>query len=134
MSVSVSVVPPGQTAEYWPYVSPLIEKALVHGWNTPEEVYALIDESKAQCWLAIENNRVIGTWVTRIEQADIGRFCLVWLGGGEQSNKWIPLIQEYTEPWAKENGCKEMQIVGRKGWVKRLPEYKWTAVVLRKEL
>lgn len=134
MPVSVSTVPPQEARVYWPHVLPLLDKAIEFGWNTADEVFGLIESAQAQCWLAVEGNRLIGVWVTKVEQSARGRFCLVWLAGGEQVNKWMPMVQEYTEPWAKENGCSEMQIVGRKGWVKKLPDYKWTAIVLRKEL
>lgn len=134
MSVSVSTIPPERAREYWPYVAPNIERALEYGWNTPLEVLALIENAQAQCWIAVDEGKLIGVWVTRIEQSGVGRFCLVWLAGGERVSEWIPLVQEHTESWARENGCSEMQIIGRKGWAKRLPDYKWTAIVLKKEL
>lgn len=134
MGVAVSTVRPDHARVYWPHIEPLIARAAEYGWNTTDEVLALIEQSQAQCWLALDEGRLIGTWITKIEQSGKGRFCLVWLAAGERVNEWIPLVREYTEPWARENGCKEMQIIGRKGWVKKLPDYKWTAIVLRKEL
>ena len=130
----VATVPPAKAREYWPYVEPHVEKALEYGWNQPEEVLELIANAQAQCWMAIDGEKVMGVWVTRVEQSERGRFCLVWLAAGEKVHEWLHLVTEKVEPWAKENGCSEMQIVGRKGWVRRLPDYKWTAVVLRKEI
>lgn len=127
-------MPPEHARAYWPHIKEHIERALEYGWNTPEEVLALIENAQAQCWFAYDDEKVYGVWITRIEQSDIGRYCLVWLAGGERANQWVPMVTEHTEPWAKSQGCEHMQVVGRKGWVKRLPEYKWTAVVLRKEL
>lgn len=134
MDVAVTTVPPARAREFWPHVERQINMALEYGWNTPEEVLALIENAQAQCWLAIKGDKVLGTWVTRIEQSERGRFCLVWLAGGEKVHEWVHLVGENVEPWARENGCEEMQVVGRKGWVKRLPDYKWTSVVLRKSL
>lgn len=132
--MNIGTVPPARARDFWPHISQHIEAALDYGWNTPEEVLALIENAQAQCWFAFDGDKVWGVWVTRIEQSSRGRFCLVWLAGGEKSNQWIPLVTEHTEKWAREQGCENMQIVGRKGWVKKMPDYKWTAVVLRKEL
>jgi len=132
--VAVLTVPPARAGEFWPHISQHIEKALEYGWNTPEEVLTLIENAQAQCWLAVKGDRVLGVWVTRIEQSERGRYCLVWLTGGERVHEWLHLVGDEVEPWARENGCEELQLVGRKSWVRRLPEYKWTSVVLRKSL
>lgn len=134
MAIAVSTVRPDQARDYWPHIQPHIERALEYGWNTSDEVLALIEVAQAQCWLAVDEGKVLGAWVTRIEQSERGRFCLLWLAGGERLHEWLHLVGEHTEPWAKENGCTQMQMVGRKGWVKRLPDYKWTSIVLRKDL
>jgi hypothetical protein len=41
---------------------------------------------------------------------------------------------EHIESWARTMGCYAIEIVGREGWQRVLPDYKRTAVVLEKPL
>lgn len=52
---------------------------------------------------------------------------------GEHSHEWAHLISE-IENWAKSQGCGKIETWARKGWVKRLPEYRMTHVLLEKDI
>ena len=43
-------------------------------------------------------------------------------------------LMDEMEEWGKSVGCKSSYFSGRKGWVKRLPDYKQITVTLHKEL
>ncbi len=53
---------------------------------------------------------------------------------GENARRWIPYIADYIEPWAKNLGCEKMELIGRKGWLKWLPDYELQEIVMVKSL
>ncbi len=52
---------------------------------------------------------------------------------GEHAHEWVHLIAE-IEAWAKANGCGKVEAMARKGWAKRLPDYRMTHVLLEKDI
>jgi hypothetical protein len=50
------------------------------------------------------------------------RVCRIWLAGGDMAELTTEMLPQ-VEAWAKANGCTRMEIVGRKGWKRVLPEY-----------
>ena len=58
--------------------------------------------------------------------------CRIWLAGGNMKEllSFYPKIQLF----AKENNCKRMEIVGRKGWEKVHKDHDAISVVLTKEI
>ena len=99
----------------WDQVSPLIQKALDEGSN-----YCLADIMEGLC------NKSMQLWVyhdfkcamvTAIKEQDGEKFCLFLTMGGDDMSGWLkylPIIEE----WAKIQGCSEMRIYGRHGWVR----------------
>lgn len=120
-----------QLDDVWPRCAEHIAPALAHAGNTHtlEHVRQAIEENRAQLWPVGE----LGTVVTEIEQMPSGlRICRLWLAGG----KMAALIEaeKVIAEWAKENGCDAVEITGRKGWRKVLPEYRHVADVLWRTL
>lgn len=52
---------------------------------------------------------------------------------GEDSKEWLPLLS-LIESHARDNGCGKIEMWARKGWGKKLPDYKLTHVLLEKDL
>jgi len=74
---------------------------------------------------------VFGTEIYR-ELSDLW-ICGVRFLTGEDSGRWLYLVDQ-LEAWARANGCSRLDIVARKGWAKKLPDYKLTHVLLEKDL
>jgi hypothetical protein len=73
-----------------------------------------------------------GVIVTRLVQEPGRLVCLVWLASGDLE----PLLERYVdiEAWAAREGAVAMRIQGRAGWLRVLPGFKQTGVILEKEL
>jgi len=56
---------------------------------------------------------------------------LILLAGG--SDHWSTLMVQLEEI-ARSNGCNEIEISGRKGWQRVLPDYEFSHITLRKSL
>lgn len=59
--------------------------------------------------------------------------CAVRFATGEDSAQWLCLIDD-LENWARFNDCLKLDMTARKGWARKLPDYKMTHVVLEKDL
>ena len=49
-------------------------------------------------------------------------------------DNWLKPIQETIEKFAKKNGCRSIEVAGRKGWLRKLKGYKQKIYLMSKEL
>lgn len=59
---------------------------------------------------------------------------LVWIASGHELENGLSMLEKHIEPWFREKGCKLIEINGRKGWGRMLPEYRELSRVFVKEL
>lgn len=76
-----------------------------------------------------------GCVVTSFTEFPNSKMCHIWLMGG----KFEEVFNEHyhvIESWAKNHGCDQMCINGRKGWQRRLKSegYEFASVVLTKRI
>jgi hypothetical protein len=66
---------------------------------------------------------------------DVGgmKRCRIPFCTGEGARQWVHLLGQ-IEAWARDEGCRRLDMIARKGWAKHLPDYRMTHVVLEKEL
>ena len=120
-------------------VLPLVEAHLENvversrGSLTKEFIVAAFRSGDFQLWL-IWNDGVMAVGVTELGFAPSGmKLCTIHFLTGENSLEWLHLIGTLEE-WAKHQGCGRIKGYMRKGWAKRLPDYRMTHVMLEKDL
>jgi hypothetical protein len=127
----VDAVPVINTArEIWATRLEQIERALVQGLDPMpiSGVTEMLEQGNAQAWFADNSTAV----TTLVERGDT-RVCEIWLAGGELA-ELVDMKNSDIEPWAKNMGASRMLIIGRKGWEKALPDYRYAHTSLVKEL
>ena len=104
--------------------------ALEHagGTHSEDDVLDLLRADQAQFWPA--DNSAMGTEIVGYPQ---GSHCRIWLAGGEY-DELRALERDMVIPWASSMGCRRIELVGRKGWARRLTDYNEVARVLAKEI
>ena len=104
--------------------------ALQHagGTHTEHDILDLLRADQAQFWPG-ENSAM----VTEIVGYPQGSHCRIWLAGGEYE-ELRALESGRVIPWAQQQGCRRVELVGRRGWARRLKDYKEVAVVMAKEI
>lgn len=118
-------------AEHWPDVRDMLLPAIERAGEYDEaEVIRQIETTEAQLWLVGDGDAAV---VTSISTRAAGKVCMIWLLGGRDPKAWIDGI-ETIESAAREAGCVGMEITGRAGWARLLPDYRQTAVIIRKAL
>ena len=104
--------------------------ALEHagGTHSEDDVLDLLRADQAQFWPAANS-----AMVTEIVGYPQGSHCRIWLAGGEY-DELRALERDMVIPWASSMGCRRIELVGRKGWARRLNDYQEVARVLAKEI
>ena len=89
-----------------------------------------------QLWISWngKTNVVESAIVTEIVDYPRLRSCRYFLAGGTNMKVWFNPMKEQIEQWALINNCQRIELVGRKGWVKWLKDYKQKHIILMKEL
>lgn len=131
----IPVVPPLNVGKCWDLALPWLTRAAKDGGWPLEALAAGIHQNYYQLWLCWRDNppAVVGAGVSRvIKQTDALAGDIVAFAA-DNAEELLPLLDR-LEDYFRERGCKHMKIVGRPGWMKKLPAYKRTAVVLEKAL
>ena len=91
------------------------------------DVWDAVKRGKAQ-FFPLENSVI----VTEIVDYPNQSVCRIWLAGGDLDE--LMEAEKSICKWAEELGCTGMEIIGRKGWSRKLTDYKEASVVLVKEI
>lgn len=127
----IRIIDPDEVYLFWEVAKPQLDKAFEDClYDAADLHYENLVTAKEQLWQVNDN-----TWaITRIVDSNIGRvFHHVAFGGSNIENS-IHEFVSMAEEIARLSGCKKVFVVGRKGWMKYLPDYKLTRITLEKEL
>lgn len=133
-------VPPESVDDVWPLAEPYLKKAEER--SNGASLNATRESAKGnlkQLWFAAEDtpeqpNKVFGVAVTSLVKRENGdQDMIIELLGGEKLDAWFTLKEE-LEDWARLENRKGIEVWCRKALLRKLPDYKITHYVLRKEL
>ena len=133
MTIHIAAVSPPELPAVWSSVTPLLERALAREplWNLGA-LEQMLRAGHAQLWTATNGDGISAALVTRIVIYPAGRLCdLTWCAGAEPGD-WAEALGP-IEAWAKGQGCRGMEIIGRPGWERRLRGFHRSSVILRKD-
>lgn len=117
---------------WWPIAEPLLARAVARFPNyTLEDVHRSIAAGERQLWIRVPDHEV--AVVTAITDYPAGRRLTLFALAGELRPGWQALFRS-IEDWARSQGCSGVDIYGRRGWERVLPDYRLAHVVLSKEL
>lgn len=117
----------------------LVERgaAIDNGRTSPEEIWASVLEGRSKLWLVIdeeaEPKKIVGLVLTAIVHYPAFDACDIQLCVGDDIRFWLHLLSD-IEKWAEEQGCKTMELTGRKGWGRYLEDYRLRRVIMVKSL
>lgn len=136
MSASVELVciAPHQVRTIWPRVRDRLHRAVKKtDLNHTLDIERDLFEGDGLLWLAMRGMEIDAAAVTLLMRTDRNLVCVVTACGGEEMENWLPLLAE-IEAWAKAEGAAKVRIIGRRGWVRALPSYRVSNVVLERLL
>jgi hypothetical protein len=123
--------------EFWPVIAEHVEAgcSFSGGRLTPEAILDAAEKSEMQVFLALRNEtEIVGVGVTTLSVYPSGlKCCDVLIVGGASAGLWADMQHPLTR-WAKGEGCQRIQMVGRKGWGKTLPDWRVAATMYEREI
>lgn len=128
----ITQVPKEDTFLIWQQVAPLLQPALDNTYDIMD-IEKGLQENRFQLFISW-NNKVESAVVTEIAVYPRAKVLRYFLAGGTNLDNWLEKIQQVIEKFAKNNNCTQVEVAGRKGWVKKLKGYKEKAVLLSKDL
>ena len=132
--MDVFTVQPEDVDTHWKWVRMFlydVEK-MAPGW-TAEEVRKSLKRAESQLWVVREIEPT-GIVVTRLGNVGPTKSGLVWIASGSALEEGLDMFRSYIEPWFRQQGCKLIEIVGRKGWKRVLPDYQEAGTWFVKEI
>lgn len=100
---------------------------------TLKTVLESIQKGHSQLWLIYRDEEILGAVVTKHVSYPVKERLLIHLCGGKDITEWVDLYMETVEGWAKEKGLDGVEIFGRKGWTKLIPDYSSDIIYMVKE-
>jgi hypothetical protein len=126
------LIPSDQVDNVWSLAASHIRKAIARSDDliSTEDHFAACVNGSRQLWLIWD-----GTCRAAIVTEIIRGVCFIWALGGDGMKGWLHLHHR-LEQWARDQGCRSMQMWGRPGWTRALDAfgYRRTLVVMNKEL
>lgn len=130
-------VDPARVHEIWPYVTPLLDEAFERYGSNDErlEIEKGVKSGMMLLWLAWSSLRKIeAALITDLIKEDDYVVCRLRALAGRKVSRWIALLSK-IEDYARDEDCKFVRYVGRRGWVMMLGEdYRVTHVRAEKRL
>lgn len=130
-------VDPARIVEIWPHVEAFLSAAL---WRSPDgdkpaDALQELRDKRLLLWVvwAQEDTAILAAATTRLIDISRGRICVITACGGRELERWKQFIAE-IEKFARAEGCVELRMMGRKGWVRMFPEFSEPWCLLSKEL
>lgn len=131
--MNVFTLQPHQIAEQWYWIEPILRRVEDPVWGC-EDVLMALTQSHAQLWGFSERGVTQGIVVTRLGTIGDTPSGLIWIAAGENIGGFIELLRSHIEPWMRSKRCRVVEINGRRGWKKLLPDYTERTTVFAKEL
>ena len=134
-TLKAQIVQPEDVAYIWEEVAPLLEKLKEHteGEFETDDYLEPLTHGDMHLWIATEYSDVKAAMVTQFAiypQKNILR--IVSMAGDDFEE--IRGFQDMIEAFAVRMGCSALEMWGRKGWKKLLPDWNDTYIVYTKDL
>ena len=134
-TLKAQIVQPEDIAYVWEEVAPLLEKVKEHteGEFETDDYLEPLTNGNMHLWIATEYSDVKAAMVTQFAiypQKNILR--IVSMAGDDFEE--IRGFQDMIEAFAVRMGCSALEMWGRKGWKKLLPDWNDTYIVYTKDL
>lgn len=133
MTTLVRGIQPHEVDELWPRLASLIERGLrfAGGYFAPDDVRRSLIEGRRELWVDWPEMRC--ALITERIDYPLKRVLHVFLVAGRLPRDWR-ILWRGIERWASGEGCSAIEIRGRPGWARRLPDYRATMIFFSKEL
>ena len=134
-TIKAHLLAPEDVAYMWEEVVPLLARVAPHteGEMEPDDYIEPLTHGDMQLWVVVENKRVIAALITQIIPYPQKKILRLISLAGEEFDK-IKDFLDVVEAFAIKCECSALEMWGRKGWKKLLPDWKDSYIVYTKDI
>jgi len=134
--ISAHLLSPSDVAHVWGDVAPLLARVTLHteGEMEPDDFLEALTHGEMQLWVAVEKESVHTVMVTQIIPYPQKKVLRVIAIAGSDFKELHERFNDMVEGFAIRAGCSSMELWGRKGWKKLLPDWKDSYIVFTKDI
>ena len=132
--MKAQIVQPEDIAYIWEQVAPLLERTKEHseGELETDDFLEPLTHGDMQLWIATENKEMHSAMVNQIVTYPQKQILRVISIAGSNFKKLYE-FNDMVESFAIKTGCSGMELWGRKGWKKLLPDWESNYIVYTKD-
>ena len=129
------IIQPEDVAYVWEEVAPLLDTVKEHteGELETDDFLEPLTHGDMQLWIATEGSTVHGVMVTQLIPYPQKKILRIISLAGDNFEE-LREFQEMIEAFAVKTGCTALEMWGRKGWKKLLPDWESNYIVYTKDL
>ena len=130
------LISPEDVAYLWDDVGPMLARVTERseGEMEPDDYLETLTQGAMQLWIATEEKNITLAMVTQIISYPQKKVLRVIAISGEKFIEAHSQFNDMVEAFAIRVGCSPMELWGRKGWKKMLPDWKDSYIVFTKDL
>lgn len=120
----------------WDKVEPMLARVIEHseGELQPDDYLEHLMYGSMQLWIVTDESKIVISMVTQFIEYPQKRILRVIALSGEKFKEVHSYFNDMVEAFAIKHGCSALELWGRKGWKKMLPEWSDTYTVFTKDL
>jgi hypothetical protein len=123
-----------ELASVWPTVEPILREGMDKSSRlTTADVLPSIKAGDQQLWVGWDNDGVALVAITEVYATTQDKAVSVLMVSGRGLDDCKTHLKA-IENWGRSIGCCRIEMLGREGWCKVLPDYTKTRVLLEKDL
>ena len=94
----------------------------------------LSENKESLLFITADDGTIKGFCTTSVCDYDRVKILQARMLAGDGMDEWLSLIEGKLEEIAKDNQCSGVELIGRKGWIRKLAPYGWkeSSVILEK--
>lgn len=124
----IFTIAPEHLGAYWPHAEPHL--ARVADFNAEYEL-DLLQKKLRQLWLVVDDGKVLAAMTTEVTD-EPEKVITVVNAGGRDLDRWQDAFEAKVDAWAADIGATRARVIGRRGWVRRLPHFREVATIVEK--
>ena len=126
---------PEDVAYMWESVAPFLARVSEHteGELEPDDYIEPLTHGDMQLWIATENKEIIAVLITQIISYPQKRILRLISLAGDNFSRFKGCL-DMVESFAISNHCTALEMWGRKGWKRLLPDWKDSYIVYTKDI
>ena len=125
---------PAECFKQWDDIEPFIQMAIEDEHYTSKDVKKFLLDGVSRAYSVVKGSKIIAVVTADLVSYPTSKIVRIHTAGGIDYKSWADDVINMAAKDGKDNGASEIQIIGRKGWLKVLSGFKLESVIIGKAI